>query len=109
MYDGDLVLVINNLLMMKGVDRNCPITIDVEDKAVTIAEPNDTKHRVEYTLRSLKSMIGEISNYATAYHNRVPSTEKSKKKYETYVDLLSVSNGKAISKNNRWQYAVMCI
>lgn len=109
MYDGDLSLIIDNPLMMKGVDRDCPIVIDAEDKITALAEPYDIQHILAYTLRSLKSMIGEISNYATAYHNRVPSSEMSKGKYESYVELLSISNGKAIQESNRWQYVVICI
>lgn len=41
-------------------------------------------------------MIGEISNMASVYHNRVARTEETKQLYESYVDLLSVANGKAV-------------
>ena len=36
MYDGDLSLVLNNETMMKGVDRNASIVIDVEDKVTAL-------------------------------------------------------------------------
>lgn len=95
-FDGDLVLLISDQRLLKGVDRDCPIVLDVEDKVCSLAEPDDVEHKIACTIRGLKSMIGEISNYATAYHNRCASSEKTKKEYESYIDLLSVCNGKAI-------------
>ena len=43
-------------------------------------------------------MIGETSNCATAYHNKIAGTEEQRKKYQNYVNLLSIINGKSISK-----------
>lgn len=96
MYDGDLVLVLNSPLMMKGVDRNAKIVIDIEDKVTALAEKDTIQNRTACIMRSLKSLIGEISNYASCYHNKTPKTEKQKETYSRYVDLLSITNGKAI-------------
>lgn len=82
--------------MMEGVDRDAPIVMDIDDKVTALAEANTVQNRTACILRSLKSMIGEISNYATAYHNKYYKTEEQRKTYESYVDLLSVVNGKAI-------------
>lgn len=43
-----------------------------------------------------KRLIGEVSNCATSYHNKTPKTAEQKQKYESYIDLLSVVNGKSI-------------
>lgn len=48
----------------------------------------------------MKNLIGEYSNYATAYRNRCGKTEKQRNKYEKYIDIISVLTGKSI--NNRW-------
>ena len=95
-FDGDLVLVLNNELMMKGVDKNAKIVIDVEDKVTALAEKDTMQNRAACILRSLKSLIGEVSNYASCYHNKMPKTQEQKNKYGRYIDLLSVVNGKCI-------------
>lgn len=100
-HDGDLVLVTDNEIMMKGVDRNVPVVIDIEDKVTALSELDTMENKFECIMRGLKSMIGEISNYATAYHNKMPIKESTKKEYENYIDLLSVLNGKAVSKIGR--------
>jgi len=67
MYDGDLVLVLDNKTMMKGVDRNATITIDIDDKVCALVEADTPQNRTACIIRSLKSRIGEISNFASAY------------------------------------------
>ena len=95
-YDGDLCFVINNKMMMSGVDHNAKIVIDIEDKVTALKEEYNIQNRTNCIIRSLRSSIGEISNFASAYHNKKPKTEEQKQRYENYVDLLSVVNGKAI-------------
>ena len=92
-YDGDLTLVVNDEIMMSGVDRNAKIVIDVEDKVTALKEEYNIQNRTNCIIRSLRSSIGEISNYASAYHNKKPKTDEQKKRYEGFVDLLSVING----------------
>lgn len=77
--------------MMEGVDRSSPIVVDIEDKVTALAEADTVPNKTACILRSLKSMIGEISNYATAYHNKYYKTDEQRKTYEAYVDLLSVN------------------
>lgn len=95
-YDGDLVLVVDNGVMMSGVDRNAPIVIDIDDKQTAKEEKISKENLVQLVLRTMNSLIGETSNCATAYHNKQPKSVEQKKKYESYIDLLSVINGKAI-------------
>lgn len=94
--DGDLVLVLQNKTIMKGVDRTASIVIDVDDKITALEEEETKENRVALILRGMNSLIGETSNCATGYHNKTPRSAEQKKKYESYVDLLSVINGKAI-------------
>ena len=98
MYDGDLSLVLNNETMMTGVDRNASIVIDVEDKVTALKEEYNMQNRTNCIIRSLRSSIGEISKYASAYHNKAPRTDEQKARYESYVDLLSVVNGKQLCR-----------
>ena len=58
---GDLVLVIDNELMMKGVDRNAPVVLDMEDKITALAEEDNMDKRVALILRTINSLIGETS------------------------------------------------
>lgn len=95
-FDGDLVLVVDNKLMMKGVDRGAPVVLDMEDKITAMAEEDTAENRAALVLRTINSLIGETSNCATGYHNKQPKSEEVRKKYESYVDLLSIVNGKAI-------------
>lgn len=95
-FDGDLVLLIDNALMMSGVHSDIPVVIDIDDK-VTVEPEEDTKeNKLKIILRTMNSLIGETSNCATAYHNKTPKTEEQKRKYAAYIDLLSVINGKSI-------------
>lgn len=77
--------------MLSGVDRDCAITIDVDDK-ITVLEEEYTKENIfKLILRTMNSLIGETSNCATAYHNKLPKSEEQKQKYDEYIDLLSVN------------------
>ena len=95
---GDLVLVLKNQTMMSGVDRSAPIVLDIDDKVAAAAELDTTENRYKITLRTMKSLIGEYSNYASAYHNKCPKTAEQKQKYEKYIDIISVITGKSIDK-----------
>lgn len=95
-YDGDLVLVINEPIMKKGVHRDKPIVMDVDDKITSLAEEDTPQNRLALVKRTMNSLIGETSNCATGYLNKGAKTPEIKKRNEAYVDLLSVINGKAI-------------
>lgn len=97
-YDGDIVLVTDNQIMMSGVHRDIPVVIDIEDKITALSEFYTKDNTVKCIMRGMKNMIGEISNMASTYHNKVPLSEKTKQEYETYVDLLSIINGKQIDR-----------
>lgn len=95
-FDGDLVLVVDNDIMRNAVQRDIPIVMDIDDKISAIAEPDTVDNRYKMVMRTLKSMIGEYSNYASAYHNKCPRTQEQKEKYEKYIDIISVITGKSI-------------
>lgn len=90
---GDLVFLIDNPLMMSGVDRNVPVVMDTEDKITALAEEDTPENRAALVLRTVNSIIGEVSNCATGYYGKTPKSEETKKKYESYIDLLSIING----------------
>jgi len=95
-FDGDLVLVVNNSTMMKGIDPHAIPVVDTEDKT-TVEEQYDTKeNRLKVIKRTMKNMIGEYSNCATTYHNKSPKTPEQKEKYIRYIDIISVLTGKSI-------------
>jgi hypothetical protein len=94
--DGDLVFVTNNEIMRKGVQRDLPIVIDVDDKITALDVQYNKEGVINYMLMSLDSRIGEISNVATCYLNKQTKDEKTKERFNDYVCLLSVINGKEI-------------
>lgn len=96
MYDGDLVLVIDEPIMLSGVDKNCPIVINIDEKMTALAEPVTKENIANLVSRTLVSLIGECSNAATCYHNKHISTEEQKERYASYVDILSIVNSFAI-------------
>lgn len=89
-------MVIDNPLMMEGVDRYAPVVLDIEDKITALAEEDTAENRAALVLRTINSLIGETSNCSSCYHNKQPKSLEIKKKYESYIDLLSIINGKAI-------------
>ena len=95
-WDGDLCLLIDNKTMMNGVDRNVATVLDIEDKITAKEEEDTLENRVELILRTINSLIGETSNCATGYYGKNPKSKEVKEKYERYIDLLSVINGKVI-------------
>lgn len=95
-FDGDLVLVFDDKRLLDGVNREAIPVIDVDDKVTTEPEEFTLDNKLKVTLRTMKNMIGEYSNYATAYHNRVASTHEQREKYDKYIDIISVLTGKSI-------------
>ena len=89
-------MVVDEPLMMKGVDRNVSILIDVDDKAAALEQEDTPENRLKVILLGMHSLIGECSNCSTTYHNKLPHTITMKKEYERYVDILSITCGRAI-------------
>lgn len=94
--DGDLCFVTNNPIYMSGIRRDGIPVIDIDDKITTKPEEDTPENRSAVILRTMKNMIGEYSNYASVYHNKVPKTEEQRRKYEKYIDIIAVSVGKSI-------------
>jgi len=76
----------------------------VDDKITTEPEEFNEANRLKVMLRTMKNLIGEYSNYATAYRNRCGKTPEQQQKYANYIDIISVLVGKSI--NHRWPTAV---
>ena len=55
MYDGDLVLVIDEPIMLSGVDKNCPIVINIDEKMTALAEPVTKENIANLVSRTLLS------------------------------------------------------
>ncbi len=96
MFDGDLVDLIDEPIILNGIPEETHIVIDVEDKITSKSETDTPENKLACTLRGLKSMIGEISNMASSFHNKDTKDEAMRKMFNSYIDLLSVINGKAI-------------
>lgn len=90
------MFVIDNDIIKSGVDRDAFTVMDIDDKVTVESEENTPENRLKVTLRSMKNMIGEYSNYATAYHNKMPKNSEQRMKYDKYVDIISVLTGKSI-------------
>lgn len=86
--------MINEPIMKKGVHPDKPIVMDIDDKITSLAEEDTMENRLALVKRTMNSLIGETSNCATGYLNKVPHNDEQKQKYEEYVDLLSVINRK---------------
>ena len=95
-FDGDILFVLDEPVMIKGVDMTTPMVMDIDDK-ITIAPEDYTEENIcELILHNLDNRIGEYSNYATCYHNKMKKTEKTKKIHDDYIATLSVMTGKEI-------------
>lgn len=94
--DGDIVLVLQNDVMVEGVDPDVPIVLDIDDKITAVPEPDTLENRATNTLRTMASLIGKYSNYASVYHNKTPHTKEQKDLYNRYVDIISICVGKSI-------------
>lgn len=94
--DGDAILLSPAKIIVDSIDMSLPIIMDVEDKITAKKEVINKENIVANTIRSFKSLIGEYSNYASAYNNRVAKTLEQKQKNQDYVDILSVCSGKSL-------------
>lgn len=66
--------------MMKGVDPNKPIVIDVEDKITSLAEADTMENRLALIKRTMNSLIGETSNCATRLSQQSCKERRTKEK-----------------------------
>ena len=97
-FDGDLVNVVKNEMMMKGVRKDLPIVIDLEDKTPALAEENTVENRIGLALRTYVSNIGSFSNTSTAYHNRIASSPEQKAEFLRRISIISLLTGREIDR-----------
>lgn len=96
--------MVDNKTFLEGIERNCPIVMDVEDKITALKEKVDKEHISKLVLRTLDSSIGECSNCATYYHNKTVKDDENHKKYQDYINLLSIITGKSINKSVDYKF-----
>jgi hypothetical protein len=94
--DGDGAIITNEPILLSGVHRDLPIVIDIDDKITALEVDYTQENIIQHVLMSLTNEIGEISNVATCYINKIPKNEKYQQIYNDNVCLLSVINGKSI-------------
>ena len=86
--------------MLQGSDKSILLTIDVEDKITALAEEDTEIGRIALISRTTKNLIGEYSNYASVYLNRIPQKEEQIKRYDAYLSIASVVIGKSIDRQH---------
>lgn len=89
-------MVLKNDILNSGVVRDKPFIVDIEDKATTLEKEINIENKIESILLSMDNRIGEYSNIATCYHNKCAQNEEQKRKYEKFIDLVSIANAKEI-------------
>lgn len=95
-YDGDLVLVLDEPLMLEGIDKDCAIVLNLDEKMTASEEEYTRENIAELVCRTLVSLIGECSNASTCYHNKPWKRQETKERYNTNVEVLSIVNSFAI-------------
>ena len=91
-----MVLLIDDDVVRSGVARGAAPVVNIDDKAAALDEEDNEQNRVAAILRSMKSVIGEYSNYATAFHNKCPKSEEKRAEYDQYTEVVSVLTGASI-------------
>ncbi|MHC1722476.1 MAG: hypothetical protein AB9836_04625 [Aminipila sp.] len=111
--DGDLAFEMkkkDNPYLAKGINRNLPVVINIDEKATAAIEPIEDKALIKDFLFGSDNRIGEYSNCATKWNNKVISksamkkgvllTEEERKKlklkFDDYVNLIAIVNAKEI-------------
>lgn len=91
-----MVLLVDEPIMIKGVHKDAPIVLNLDEKLTALSEPITKEGKTALVLRTLVSLIGEVSNAASCYHNKCAKTEETKNKYQSYIEILSIVNSFAI-------------
>lgn len=110
--DGDIAFVMqgkDNQIFLKGIDRSLPTVINIDEKATAKEVRINSESLIEDFVFGADNRIGEYSNCATKWYNKVaasnnkdgtPKTEEQKKAfYEMCADnvnLIAIINAKEI-------------
>lgn len=95
-FDGDILFVLDEPVMMSGVHMDIPVVMDIDDKITVEPQDYNEANICELIIHNLDNRIGEYSNYATCYHNKMKKTERTKKIHDDYIATLSIMTGKEI-------------
>lgn len=104
------MLVMDEPLMLEGIDKDCAIVLNLDEKLTAKDESVNLEHIADLVCRTLVSLIGECSNAATCYHNKPWKAEETKRRYEKNVDILSIVNSFAIDSSQSlvmWQRIIV--
>lgn len=110
--DGDIVFVMrgeDNPIFLKGIDTTLPIVINIDEKATAKKTRINNTALIDDFLFGSDNRIGEYSNCATKWHNKIaPKKHKDGTEYteeetqqfynrcEDYVNLIAIVNAKEI-------------
>lgn len=95
-FDGDILFVLDEPIMNSGVHMDIPVVMDIDDKITVLPQDYTEENICELIIHNLDNRIGEYSNYATCYHNKMKKTEKTRKIHDDYIATLSIMTGKEI-------------
>lgn len=93
---GDILFVLDEPIMLKGVHMDIPVVMDIDDKITVEPQDYNEKNICELIVHNLDNRIGEYSNYATCYHNKMKKTDRTKQFHDDYIATLSIMTGKEI-------------
>lgn len=110
--DGDIAFVMqgkDNPLILKGIDRTLPTVINIDEKATSKAVRINADSLIEDFVFGADNRIGEYSNCATKWYNKVApkhnadGTEKTDEQTQAFynlcadnVNLIAIINAKEI-------------
>ena len=94
-FDGDIVFLCNDKIVIDSKIEK-PIIIDIEDKATAVSKKYTKENIVEYELMTRDTRIGEITNVSTSIENKYTENPDAQKRYNDYVSLLRILQGKEI-------------
>lgn len=77
-FDGDLLFVLDEPTMIKGVDMSIPVTMDVQDKITVEPDYYNIDSIEKLIINNSSNRIGEYSNYSSCYHNKMKKQKKQK-------------------------------
>lgn len=98
-YDGDCGLVIrveDAPVIRNGIDTSLPVVINIDEKATAVAEEYTTESILKSVIFTNGQSIGEKSNMATCYRNKVSDNEKLLKMWDDFVNIICIINAKEI-------------
>ena len=83
-------------VIRNGIDTSLPVVINIDEKATAVAEEYTTESILKSVIFTNGQSIGEKSNMATCYRNKVSDNEKLLKMWNDFVNIICIINAKEI-------------